>query len=338
MLKDQQNKRDVYKPCPYWTQYSKRTADAIITDGVETFRSNSRIGKGYADNVLMDPFDLLSNDSLKHKVHRFIRNNPAIKKYFLEPYKKQLKRQYREAQLYRNLYYTNILGDWFDKFSKKHPLPDTLVGNPQDTVTINGQKIGSSYLYSFLRVYNYSKHIDFSKIESVFEVGGGFGSFSHTLLHLYPNIRKLVYLDIPPILYVGTQYLKHFYHNEVVDYTQTSKLENLSFESNDKREIIAICPWQIENLDTKFDLFWNSASFQEMTPDVVGNYTRHTNRLLKVNGKLCLMMYKAGHPDSTIMPDKLIDIIRKNTSFEPKEFDAEMNISDDHYFIGSKNK
>ena len=326
----------MYKPCPYWTKYCERTAHAIRKDGVETFRSNSRISKGYADTVVMDPFDLVSNDSLKKKVHKLIRDNPTVKKYLLGPYIKLSESQYREAQMYRNLYFTNILGEWFDKFSKKHSLPDTLVGEPQDIVTINEQKIGLSYLSSYLRIYNYSKHIDFSKIESVFEIGGGFGSFSHTLLHLYPNIRKLVYLDIPPILYVGTQYLKYFYHNKVMDYTQTSKLKTLTFEPNDKREIMAICPWQIEKLDAKFDFFWNSASFQEMTPDVVRNYTSHINRFLRCNGKLCLMMYKRGNPVSTIMPNKLTDIIRENTSFELEEFDADMDVFDYHHFIGNK--
>jgi putative sugar O-methyltransferase len=336
MLEDQKNERTLYKPSSYWSYYSRRISNAIREDGLKTFRSNSRIGKGYADTASMDPFELLANDSLKHKVHKYIRNNGAVKKYFLDPYIKQNRSYFQQAQNYRNLHYTDILGPWYTKFSKEHSLPDTLVGEPQDTVTINGQKIGFAYLGAFLRIFQYSKHVDFSKIESVFEIGGGFGAFAHTLLHLYPNIKKFVYLDIPPIVYVGTQYLKHFYPDEVLDYSQTRKLQMLSFEPDNKRKIVAICPWQIENLDTKIDLFWNSASFQEMTPAIVENYGTHIGRLMNKNSKLCFMAYKKGDPNKTIMPDELSKILRENTSFKLKEVKAETNTLDEHYFIGSR--
>ena len=68
-----------------------------------------------------------------------------------------------------------------------------MAGKPNDVVTINGFEMGSSYLASFLKIHNFSSKIDFGKISSFFEIGGGFGSFAHTLMHLYPNIKKYVY-------------------------------------------------------------------------------------------------------------------------------------------------
>lgn len=40
------------------------------------------------------------------------------------------------------------------------------------------------------------------------------------------------------------------------------------------RRIVVIAPWQIERTRGSADLLWNSASFQEMEPEIVENYAR----------------------------------------------------------------
>lgn len=337
MLKDQLNQKGLYHPGPYWKGYSSRIAKAIGSEGLQNFRNNSRIGKGYADTVVMNPFDLSSLDSWKSKIYKGIIQLPFFSRRFIDPFVQLNERHFRQTQHYKNLYYTTIHGDWFSQFSKQHHLPDTLIGNPQNRISINNYEMGESYLASFIRVYNYSKFVDFNKVRSIVEIGGGFGSFAHTLLHLYPNIKKYIYLDIPPILYVGTQYLKHFYEDEVMDYRRTRKLKNINFSSNDEREIIAICPWEIEKIDANIDLFWNSASFQEMTHDMVLNYSHHINRMLiGSESKLCLYVYKSGKPENTLMPKKLLEIVENNTRVVFDEFEPELEITNAHYFLGSK--
>jgi len=337
MLQDQFNQKGLYHPGPYWKEYSSRTEKAIRSEGLQNFRASNRIGKGFADTLLVNPFDLLSSDSWKTKAYKRIVGFPIFKRYVAGPYIKLNEFHFQQAQGYKNLHYTNTLGNWFSLFSKQYSLPDTLVGNPQDTISINNYKIGRSYLTSFIRAYNYSKTIDFSKIESVFEIGGGFGSMCHVLLHLFPNIRKYLYLDIPPILYAGTQYLKHFYKDEVLDYRQTRKLSSIRFSRNDKREIIAVCPWQIEKIDAEIDLFWNSASFQEMTKDMVVNYAKHIERILKdKESRMCLYIYKGGDPEKTLIPKKLLEIITNNTSVAFEEIEPELEKDKVHYFVGNK--
>ena len=337
MLQDQFKQKGLYHPGPYWKGYSSRVERAIRSEGLQNFRANNRIGKGFADTLLINPFDLLSSDSWKTKAYKRIVGFPIFKRYVAGPYIKLSEFNFQQAQKYKNLYYANTLGNWFSLFSKQYSLPETLVGNPQDTISINNYKIGRSYLTSFIRAYNYSKTIDFSKIESVFEIGGGFGSMCHTLLHLFPNIRKYLYLDIPPIIYVGTQYLKHFYKDEVIDYRQTRKLSSIRFSENDTREIIAACPWEIGKIDAGIDLFWNSASFQEMTKDMVANYAKHIKRMLNdKESRLCLYIYKGGNPEKTLTPKELLEIITNNVSVEFEELEEEHEITNAHYFVGCK--
>ena len=94
-----------------------------------------------------------------------------------------------------------------------YKIPETTIGGlqPESIVKIDNYKISKFYLEKLARIHTFSKERDFTKIKTVFEIGGGFGANAHLLLNLYPNIKKYIYLDIAPMLYVGTQYLKHFY-------------------------------------------------------------------------------------------------------------------------------
>jgi hypothetical protein len=91
----------------------------------------------------------------------------------------------------------------------------------------------------------------------------------------YSNIRKVIYLDIPPNLYVGTQYLKAFYGEAVYDYRKLKKMEKIQFSDTDDLEIFCIAPCQIENLQDQVDIFMNSHSFVEMPKEIVSNYAHH---------------------------------------------------------------
>ena len=74
----------------------------------------------------------------------------------------------------------------------------------------NGKDYSTNYLDMAHRIDNLSKKFDFKKINSFFEIGGGFGSNAHFLITNFPNIKKFIYLDAVPNLYIGTEYLKFF--------------------------------------------------------------------------------------------------------------------------------
>lgn len=333
MLADQLKQNTIYKPGDYWEGYCNRIVNAINSNGLDNFRSKSGISKGYADTYPFDPFELISKNNLPHKIHRKIIKNNLFRKYFITPYIKQNESLYNEFKKYRDIHYSNILGDWFKDFSGKHNLPETLYGDPQDVISINGYKVGVSYLRSFLRIDAYSHCVDFSKISSVFEVGGGFGALAHTLMQLYPNIRKYIYLDIPPVLYVGTQYLKYFYSDNVIDYAQTREKDDISFNNSDKREIIALCPWQLDHVNSQIDLFWNSASFQEMPQNIVKNYIQHFDKLKKQKSNFCLVHYRNGTPGKTLKIDKINEIVQSNSSFSVRKIDQIHDMFDENYYL-----
>ena len=93
--------------------------------------------------------------------------------------------------------------------------------------------------------------------KSLFEIGGGFGVNVHLVLENYPNIRKVLYLDVPPNLYIGTQYLKVFYGDRLRDYREARSLSTIQFSNEKEIEIIAIAPWQLSQVSAQFDIFHN---------------------------------------------------------------------------------
>lgn len=76
------------------------------------------------------------------------------------------------------------------------------------------------------------------------EIGGGFGANLHITLFNFPNIRKIIYVDIAPNLYIATQYLRSFYGDSVKDISTAKK--NFSFAETEDLEIFCILPSQIE--------------------------------------------------------------------------------------------
>jgi len=331
MLKDQQEQNNVYQPTKKWRNYSQRIAHAIKSDGITNFRSNYAISKGYGDSELFDPSILLRSGSLKQRVAYQFVNNQFIKNKIIGLYLNLIRSHYKERGFYQQYYYSTEYGNWLIGFLDQfNDLPDTLIGDCREFVDIKGIRISIKYIRTLMRIYNFSKHIDFTKIKSVFEIGGGFGANAHLLLHLYPNIKKYLYLDIPPVLYVATQYLKHFYTSQVVDYLATRNSRELSFKHNEDREILSVCPWQIENIENSIELFWSGSTMQDLDMDILNNYAKHIKKLLTPKGYICLVCTVPESYDN-IMSSKFGD----HFNIDRIDADVEKDITSE-YYIGRR--
>ena len=136
------------------------------------------------------------------------------------------------------------------------------------------------------------------------EIGGGFGTYVHLLATNYPNMRKFLYLDIAPNLYVGTQYLRSIFGDSVRTYRDTRGQQALSFSSDGELEIICIAPYQLEAFAGRVDHIHNAHSFVEMPREVVANYARLSEGILANQGTVSLVSYDR-FDDKTINPDDL---------------------------------
>ena len=83
----------------------------------------------------------------------------------------------------------------------------------------------------------------------------------------------------------------------------TRKSKELSFENNEKLEIICIPPWEIEKIKVEIDHFHNAASFVEMPENVVENYVKYLKKN-KIN-QVSLISYNYYDLKTTYKPELL---------------------------------
>lgn len=193
-----------------------------------------------------------------------------------------------------------------DELLSTYRLPDTMQCGCLDYIVINDTPVSRHYLNLLDQHDQIARSIPFKTMRSALELGGGFGVNVHLLISNYPNIKKIVYLDIPPNLYIGTQYLKLFYGGAVRDYREMRETREVGFRNDDSLEIIATAPWQIEQLNEKIDLFYNAHSFVEMTEGAVANYAAQLRRLPDfAKAAVAMLSYAPFDLGTTFHPDKL---------------------------------
>ena len=337
MADDQERQSNpLYRPGFYWRGYCMRVFDAIKKYGLDEFRSNEAISKGYADSAPLDPAALWDGISWKLDiVKRFIRI-PIVKRRIIVLYQDLINNYYNEMRPYRQYYFDREFGEWYREMGRKYLLPDTMVGRPNEFVSLGGSDVSIAYIRQLLRIHNISQSCDFSKVRTVFEIGGGFGVNAHLMLSMFPNIRKYLYLDIVPVLYVATQYLKHFYPDAVVDYLATKDADTIRFKDDDSLEILCVCPWQIANAKAQGDLFWNSCSFQEMSPEIIANYAVSANRLMAQGSTACLAMYTPKISNKLVPIETILSSFSKSfllKRMEPLKTDEKKSLE---YYVGKK--
>ena len=290
--------RSLYSSGPYWDYKNKRTIYQLKKNGLENFRGlNSGVGTSYTDSLV---YDFRNELNLKGRIVSTFFDFPLIKKIFqgqlavtsdhINNYLKNLSIVYKNNETVKNLI-------------KKYKFDRTVEFGCVSNFNLNNSLYSTHYLNMAHRIDILSKTFDFKKIKSFFEIGGGFGANIHFLLTNFSNIKKIIYLDAVPNIYVGSEYLEHFYGKSVKNYLNTCESKKISFSNDDELEIICVPPWEIEKLDTKIDHFHNAASFVEMPEKVIKNYVSY----LKKNKikDISIVSYGDHDPRTTFNPELL---------------------------------
>ena len=321
LIKDEKKiDRELYSSGPYWNYKNRRAIIEIKKKGLKDFRGiTAGIGTSFADNLVLD---IRNEFNTKGRIVGKIFSLPILNiifngqinttKDYLDSFIKNQAIVYKNSQNVQNL---------ISKFKFKNT---TDFGCVQSFEYLN-KNYSCHYLNMAYRVNNLSKNFDFKNIKNYFEIGGGFGSNIHFLITNFPNIKKILYLDTVPNIYVGTEYLRHHYKEKVKDYLELRNLNKISFSKNNELEIFCIPPWLIEKVETEIDHFHNSASFVEMPKKVISNYVKFIKNLS--TREISLISYGGFDLKTTFNPEDL-------NSF----FDDKLNVSWKNSLIEEYNK
>lgn len=290
--------RNLYSSGVYWEYKNKRTVSEIKKKGLNDFRGvTTGIGTSFTDNLILD---VRNEFNIKGRIIGKILSFPPFKVIFDEQLR--ITKNHMNSDISnREIVFSNDQNviELIDKFKFENTTDFGCVSK----FKYLDKEYSCHYMEMAHRVNNLSKLFDFNKIQSYFEIGGGFGSNIHFLITNFPNIRKVLYLDAVPNIYVGTQYLKHHYKEKVKDYTQFKDLDKITFSNNNELEILCIPPWLIEKMDVKIDHFHNAVSFVEMPKHVIQNYSKYIKKF--ETKQISLISYDAFDLKTTFKPEEL---------------------------------
>lgn len=303
LLKDEKKvDRNLYSAGPYWDYKTKKILYWLNKKGLDNFRGiNSGVGASYTDTIVSD---IRNELGFKGRLVSLITHFPFIKKIFNEQVK--LTSKYISYWINRSSKYYET-NERVKYLLSKYKIEDSTEFGCQLKFKHNNKEFSKKYLEMCDRIDTINKLIDMNKIASYFEIGGGFGANIHLLINNFKNIKKVIYLDVVPNLFVGTEYLRFFFGNSVKDYISLRDKDEIKFSDNNELEIYCIPPWKIKNLFLKVDHFHNSASFQEMPVETVKNYKNYVFKLLKEKS-ISLIVYEGEKNNQTLNPEMINNI------------------------------
>ena len=321
LIKDEKKiDKELYSSGPYWDYKNSGAIIEIKKKGLKDFRGiTAGIGTSFADNLVLD---IRNEFNIKGKIVGKIFSFPILNiifngqikttKNYLDSFVKNQAIVYKNSQNVQNL---------ISKFKFNNTTDFGCI----QSFDYSNKNYSCLYLNMAHRINNLSKYFNFKDIKSYFEIGGGFGSNIHFLITNFPNIKKILYLDIVPNIYVGTEYLRNHYREKVKDYLEFRNLEKISFSKNNDLEIFCIPPWLIEKVDTEIDHFHNAASFVEMPRKVISNYVKFIKKFK--TQEISLISYSGFDLKTTFNPEELNNF-----------FDSKLSVSWKNSLIEEYNK
>ena len=328
LIKDQENTTNLYKPGPYWSYKCKKAANWMLKYGFDDFRGlNSPVGTSYSDNMILDKRNEFGL-GIKSRIANYITRLPLIKNIF--------DTQIKLTKGHLN-HMNNLQGHIYRKSEKvRYLLKNYIVKETVNFESIWTFKINDSeYAFLYLDILNLidliNNKINLKKIHSFFEIGGGFGANIHLLLNNFKNIKKILYLDVSPNLFISTEYLRTFFGDAVKDYLEL-KNKKITFSNDNNLEILCIAPWQLPYVDLQIDHFHNSNSFVEMNLEIISNYCNFIKKILNKNGSLTINTYRSDS-SKIVKNDDLLKIF--NLPFNHHEYKDIClgNFNDLYYFF-----
>jgi putative sugar O-methyltransferase len=157
-------------------------------------------------------------------------------------------------------------------------LDEPAEGNPI-VITARDKRFSQDLANSLIEYYSISEAVDFSKINHVLEIGGGYGRDAFVILSLNPHV-KVTMVDIPPALYLAQRYLSSvFNERRVFRAREFSRYAEVKDELG-AASIVFLMPHQLALLPKGyFDLSMNISSFGEMDTKQVKWYFKQIERV-----------------------------------------------------------
>ena len=291
------NQDKLYNAGGRWSGLPKILLDIINTIDLRDFRQVPELMQYIHDgNFIVESINIKKPNLFKKLFYNlFIKERLLVQKkrtQQLETYLNNfLKEHYKSSQTFLNLI-------------KEYNIENTNIIKTNNFFVHDNTEYSINYIEELNRFDLVYKNTNLKNINTMVEIGGGFGSSIHIHLQNLKKLKKILLIDIFPIIYLSSQYLKFFYGSAVKDYSHF-KNGKIKFQDNDDIEIICIPPWKIKDFEGKADYFYNSYSFVEMDNTTLKFYIYFLNRVLNYKKIISLVTYDKQSDKNLVLKDFL---------------------------------
>ncbi|MCE9633410.1 MAG: putative sugar O-methyltransferase [Methylophilales bacterium] len=148
----------------------------------------------------------------------------------------------------------------------------SMAGTPAYAFSVWGKNYTEIFLRYYMRYAYCCQFIDFNKVDTIIEIGAGAGKFAEVLKKAHPHLSFYL-LEISPQSYICHQYLKGVFGDDaILNYSDLRDSKNIEVPQG---KFAVLGNWQVEHIKPQGRvLFVNTASFQEMEPNIVENYLK----------------------------------------------------------------
>ena len=288
------------RPSKWWARKISRLEKDIQNKDFSNFRGiNTGTNTSFSDSEIIDIRTILGE---KQKIIFNIFNQSFIAKNFNQQI--NLTNKYLSLFLCasQNYYLHN---DKVLKLTKNYDLSNTTGFGCISKIKINNLEVSFLALEMINKINEIRGLSNLEKSKTYCEIGGGFGLNAQLILNNFKNIKKFLYIDTYPTIFYGTEYLRNYFNNNVIDYSETIEMKEIKFSDDDKLQIFCIPSWEMKKLNVEIDHFHNAFSFVEMTENIVVNYL---NYLKKFKTKSQSLIFYPHSNTSAVDPIKFEDI------------------------------
>ena len=212
----------------------------------------------------------------------------------------------RSIRYFKNILYNLVdsMDDTFYEYYKKIGM--TNLGKPI-YITYKGIKFNLDYIFSVQEII-FCKNI-LNEVNSVVEIGAGFGRTCHAILNNFSNIKSYTIIDIPAVLGLSKKYLRQVLNNDIFQKIRFIKNINVRIPPRGGGSIFI-------NIDSMQEMDQKVAKDYLSLIDGNGNYFYSRNAICKYEPSVIgLIEYDKGEFDNAIsvgLCQNIVDIFNSD--------------------------
>jgi putative sugar O-methyltransferase len=321
----------IYQPGPYWIEKTAVSLKELSIQGIRNFRSmDNNATQSYGDALLLD--STAQYDGAKGFLAGITKKFFPFNKFLLA--QTRLTKWYIQELIKAESYALNSSERALYLVEKYKISEGQLLGEVDRKSLVHGEMRSHHFIYMLDLLDRMIEKIAIADGSTYMEIGGGFGANVFLMAQNFPQIRKYIYIDIAPNLYVGTQFLKANFGKAVKNFSAFESQSAISFSDDTELEIICLLPNQIQYISSEIDIFHNANSFVEMPKEVVQNYALEVKKMMSENGVVLFSSYGNFDKSSTFDPDELCEFF--DYRFEKYREKLILVSEEQRFYVGKK--